>query len=418
MYIQRALEDTVRKASASFPVMLVTGPRQVGKSTMLERLAEPNRKIVTLDDPDIRYLAKSDPALFLQRYTPPVLIDEIQYAAAELFPYIKMAVDKSKRNGDFWITGSQAFVMMQNVSESLAGRVGIINLLGLSTNEINAVSSEVFTTDSDRLMKRIEKAKKFDLNSLYFRIFKGSMPKLYADNNVDLEMYYRSYIDSYLKRDIKDLTQVADEMAFYNFMTVVAARTAKPVVYDEIARECGISSPTAKKWLSILMSSHIIALVQPYYNNLLKRVTKTPMLHFLDTGLCAHLLKWGNPEALERGAMSGAFFESYVFSEIYKSYLNAGKEPPIYYYRDKDKKEIDLIIYENGALYPIEIKKSASPGKDAIKHFGVLESVTEPEKFGELSQTKMKIGNGAVVCMANDLLPIDAKNWYVPAWMI
>ena len=418
MYIQRALEDTVRKASASFPVMLVTGPRQVGKSTMLERLAEPNRKIVTLDDPDIRYLAKSDPALFLQRYTPPVLIDEIQYAAAELFPYIKMAVDKSKRNGDYWITGSQAFVMIQNVSESLAGRVGIINLLGLSTNEINAVSSEVFTTDSDRLMKRIETAKKFDLNSLYFRIFKGSMPKLYADNNVDLEMYYRSYIDSYLKRDIKDLTQVADEMAFYNFMTVVAARTAKPVVYDEIARECGISSPTAKKWLSILMSSHIIALVQPYYNNLLKRVTKTPMLHFLDTGLCAHLLKWGNPEALERGAMSGAFFESYVFSEIYKSYLNAGKEPPIYYYRDKDKKEIDLIIYENGALYPIEIKKSASPGKEAIKHFGVLEPVTEPEKFGELSQTKMKIGNGAVVCMANDLLPIDAKNWYVPAWMI
>ncbi len=385
---------------------------------MLERLAEPNRKIVTLDDPDVRYLAKSDPALFLQRYTPPVLIDEIQYAAAELFPYIKMAVDKSKRNGDFWIIGSQAFVTMQNVSESLAGRVGIINLLGLSTNEINAVSSEVFTTDSDRLMKRIEKAKKFDLNSLYFRIFKGSMPKLYADNNVDLEMYYRSYIDSYLKRDIKDLTQVADEMAFYNFMTVVAARTAKPVVYDEISRECGISSPTAKKWLSILMSSHIIALVHPYYNNLLKRVTKMPMLHFLDTGLCAHLLKWGNPEALERGAMSGAFFESYVFSEIYKSYLNAGKEPPIYYYRDKDKKEIDLIIYENGTLYPIEIKKSASPGKDAIKHFDVLESVTEPEKFGELTQTKMKIGNGAVVCMANDLLPIDAKNWYVPAWMI
>ena len=418
MYIQRALEDTVRKASATFPVMLVTGPRQVGKSTMLERLAEPNRKIVTLDDPDIRYLAKSDPALFLQRYTPPVLIDEIQYAAAELFPYIKMAVDKSKRNGDFWITGSQAFVMMQNVSESLAGRVGIINLLGLSTSEINAVSSEVFTTDSESLMKRIEKARKYDLNDLYSRIFKGSMPKLYADDNVDLEMYYRSYIDSYLKRDIKDLTQVADEMAFYNFMTVVAARTAKPVVYDEIARECGISSPTAKKWLSILMSSHIIALVQPYYNNLLKRVTKMPLLHFLDTGLCAHLLKWGNPEALERGAMSGAFFESYVFSEIYKSYLNAGKEPPIYYYRDKDKKEIDLLIYENGTLYPIEIKKSASPGKDAIKHFGVLEPVTEPEKFGELSQTKMKIGNGAVVCMANDLLPIDAKNWYVPAWMI
>lgn len=417
MYIKRAVEDTIRNVAATFPVLLVTGPRQVGKSTMLETLAEPDRKIVTLDDPDIRYLAKSDPALFIQRYTPPILIDEIQYAT-ELLPYIKMAVDKSKRNGDYWLTGLQAFLLMKNVSETLAGRVGIINLLGLSTSEIHGILSEVFTTDTERLMKRTGEVKKLTLNDIYSRIFKGSMPKLYADGNVDIETYYRSYVDTCLKRDIKDLTQVADEMAFYNFMTVVAARTAKPVVYEEIASECGITSPTAKKWLSILVSSHIIAIVRPYHNNVLKRVTKMPLLHFLDTGLCAYLLKWGNPEALEKGAMSGAFFESYVFSEIYKSYLNAGKEPPIFYYRDKDKKEIDLLIYENGTLYPIEVKKSASPGKDAIKHFNVLEPVTEPEKFGDLSQSKINIGNGVVVCMANDLLPIDTKNWYVPAWLI
>jgi predicted AAA+ superfamily ATPase len=417
MYITRAAEDTVRKVSATFPIMLVTGPRQAGKSTMLEALAEPGRKLVTLDDPDVRFLAKTDPALFMQRYTPPVLIDEIQYATG-LLPYIKMAVDKAKRNGDYWLTGSQPFIMMKNVSETLAGRVGIINLLGLSTSEITGIPSEVFTTDANRLMNRLGKAKNLSLSELYTRIFKGSMPKLYADEAVDSETYYRSYIDTYLKRDIKDLTQVADETAFFNFLTLVAARTAAPVVYQEIAGECGISSPTAKKWLSVLASSHIIALVQPYHNNVLKRVTKMPLLHFLDTGLCAHLLKWGNPETLEKGAMAGAFFESYVFSEIYKSYLNAGREPPLFYYRDKDKKEIDLLIYENATLYPIEIKKSASPGKEALKNFKVLAPVTEPEKFGGLAQLKITIGNGAVICLAGDLLPIDANNWRVPAWLL
>ncbi len=417
MYIQRAVEDTVKKIALSFPVMLVTGPRQVGKSTLLAQLAERERKIVTLDDPDVRYLAKTDPALFMQRYTPPVLIDEIQYAT-ELLPYVKMAVDSSKRNGEYWITGSQSFVMMRDVSETLAGRVGIINLLGLSTSEIFGIPSRVFRTDPDELINRIHEAKKLGINELFARIFKGSMPRLYAGNSIDLETFYRSYTDTYLKRDIKDLTQVADEMAFYNFMTVVAARTARPVVYDELAKESGISAPTAKKWLSILMTSRIIALVQPFHSNVLKRVTKMPLLHFLDTGLCAYLLKWGNPEALERGAMSGAFFESYVFSEIYKSYLNAGKEPPVYYYRDKDKNEIDLLLYENGTLYPIEIKKAASPGRDAIKNFRLLKPATEPGKYGEADGMKTMIGHGAVICMANELLPIDKNNWTVPAWLI
>lgn len=267
-------------------------------------------------------------------------------------------------------------------------------------------------------MNRIDEVSRQGLNEIYARIFKGSMPALYANDEIDWETYYLSYVNTYLQRDIKDLTQVADEMSFYNFMMVVAARTSKPISYDEIAKDAGISPPTAKKWLSILVSSHIIALVQPYHNNILKRVIKMPQLHFLDTGMCAYLLKWGNPEALEKGAMSGAFFESYVFSEIYKSYLNAGKEPPVFYYRDKDKKEIDLLLLQNGVLYPIEVKKSASPEKEAIKHFNVLKPVTEPEKFGKLEQYKMEIGTGAVICMINDLLPIDEKNWYVPVWLI
>lgn len=422
-YIKRAAEAAIQKFSNMFPVLLVTGPRQVGKTTLLQKLAQDQkeigieRKYVTLDDPDIRYLAKNDPALFLQRYSPPVLIDEIQYAT-ELLPYIKMSVDRSRQKGDYWLTGSQVFRLMKNVSESLAGRVCIVNLLGLSDAEIYQTPSEPFSTDTDYLMKRTSVAKPRGLNEIYQRIFKGSMPELYAEETIDWDIYYRSYVDTYLQRDIRDLAQVTDEMQFYNFMTIVAAHTSKPVVYQELASAAGISAPTAKKWLSILVSSHIVALVQPYYNNVLKRVVKMPLLHFLDTGLVAYLLRWGTPEALERGAMSGAIFESYVFSEIYKSYLNAGKEPPVFYYRDKDQREIDLLIYQNGILSPVEIKKAASPGKTAIKNFRVLDQVGTVEPFDGLETLKVEIGTGSVVCLAADLLPIDDKNWYVPVWLI
>lgn len=423
VYIKRAAEAEVKRVSKMFPVLLVTGPRQVGKTTLLQMLAQSEaeqgvkRKYVTLDDPDVRRLAQTDPALFLQRYEPPVLIDEIQYAT-ELLPYIKISVDRSKRKGDFWLTGSQAFRLMRDVSESLAGRVGIINLLGLSDAEIYQTANEPFTTDAARLRQRLEAAKPRGVNEIYARIFRGSMPQLYAEPEMDWETYYRSYVDTYLQRDIRDLTQVADEMQFYNFMTIAAAHTAKPVVYEELANEAGVSAPTAKRWISALVSSHIIALVQPYANNALKRVVKRPLLHFLDTGLAAYLLRWGSPEALERGAMSGAFFESYVFAEIYKSYLNAGREPPVYYYRDKDQKEIDLLLYKNGAVCPIEVKKAASPGKTAIKNFGVLQPITKPESFGGIDSLKTQIGTGSVICMAADLLPIDANNWYVPVWLL
>lgn len=417
MYINRAIENRIIQTSQSFPVVLVTGPRQVGKTTMLQRLGGSERNYVTLDDPDARFLAKTDPAMFLARYETPVTIDEIQYAP-EILPYIKMGVDRSRRNGDYWLTGSQIFHTMKNVSESLAGRVGILNLLGLSNSEINETPSEAFTTSPGRLTARLKTVQKMTLNEIYGRIFRGSSPALYVNPNTNLGTFYSSYISTYLQRDIRDLTQVADEMAFYNFMACVAARTSKPVIYDEIAKDAGISAPTAKKWLSILVSSHIVALVQPYHNNVLKRVVKTPVLHFLDTGLCAYLLKWGSPEILERGAMSGAFFESFVFSEIYKSYLNNAKEPPIFYYRDKDQKEIDLLLFQDGTLYPIEIKKAASPGSEAVKHFKVLAPVTEPEKFGALEQYKLEIGEGSVICMAGDLLPADRKNWFVPVWLI
>lgn len=418
MYIERTIESVVRNVSETFPALLLTGPRQVGKSTLLEKLAEPGRKRVTLDNPTVRALARSDPELFLQRYAPPVLIDEVQYAP-ELFPYIKIIVDKRKKSGDFWLTGSQMFRMMKNVTESLAGRAGIIPMLGLSGSEIDGYHRSAFEVDIPALAERMQDARAMNVSEVFDRIFLGSMPRLYEVENVNRELYFESYLDTYLSRDIRDLEQVADETSYMGFLKIVAARTATNVNYEALAQEAGISAPTAKKWLSILVSCGIVALIEPYANNALKRVIKTPRMYFLDTGLCAHLLGWGSASVLESSAMSGAFFETWVVSEIYKSYLNAGKRPPLYFYRDSNRKEIDLIIYKDGTVYPIEIKKSSAPA-NATKNFSVLKPIETAADNGPDGLAKMKtsIGTGAVVCLASDILPIDRKNWYIPAWII
>ncbi|OPL08321.1 MAG: ATPase [delta proteobacterium ML8_F1] len=404
MFIKRALESVVKEVSNTYPVLLVTGPRQVGKTTLLERVADDHRKHVSLDDPVARRLAIEEPLLFLQRYEPPVIIDEIQYAPG-LLPYIKLHVDKNKTMGDFWLTGSQMFQMMKGVSESLAGRVGILPMQGLSLSELKEVANEPYTTDVKRLLNRLKIAKKMNLTDIYKVIYKGSMPLLHTTEQ-SVERFYASYVDTYIHRDIRDLKQVADEIQFHRFLTACAARTSQMVNYSELAKDVGISSPTAKSWLSLLVSSGIIVLVEPYFNNALKRIIKAPNMYFMDTGLCAYLTRWTSSESLEVSAMSGAFFETFVVSEIIKSYLNAGKRPPVYYYRDSDQKEIDLMIENNGILQPIEIKKSANPGKDAGRHFSVLEKVDKES------------AEGSIICMSEDLVPISRKNWAVPVWLI
>jgi len=420
MFYARSIEARLRSISDTFPVLVLTGPRQVGKTTLLQSMAEAGRKYVALDNPTDRALAKSEPELFLQRYSPPVIIDEVQYAP-ELFDYIKIHADTKKNCGDYWLTGSQTFHMMKNVTESLAGRAGIVRMLGLSNSEIDATFFSPFRVDPQDLIVRMDTAVRLALPEVFQRIFRGSFPRLYEIPDVDRKLFYESLLETYISRDVKDLTQVADELSFLKFVNVIAARTATNVNFDTLANETGISAPTAKHWLSILVTSGLVALIQPYANNALKRTIKAPRMYFMDTGLCAYLTRMNSPEFLEGSAMDGAFFETWVVSEIYKSFLNNGERPPLFFYRDQNKKEIDLLIYENNTINPVEIKKGAAP-KDAIKNFSVLKPIAEDpgdeDRFSGAAHLKTEIGLGAVVCLASNVLPIDKKNWYVPAWLI
>lgn len=397
MYFKRTLSESLEKATKTFPVVFITGPRQVGKTTILEHCSQDDRTYVSLDDPQIRFFAKNDPALFFQRYKTPILIDEIQYAP-ELFSYIKMIVDKEKKSGLFWLTGSQQFHLMKNISESLAGRVAILDLQGLSQSEkYNKPLHPPFLPANN-----LEKVAEMDLKSVYEVILKGSYPALYAQKDIDRVLFYSSYLRTYLERDVRDLLKISDEQKFITFLKVAAARTGQLLNYADIARDVDVSQNTVKSWISILQTSGLIYLLHPYYTNITSRVIKTPKLYFLDTGLCCYLAGWNNSETLETSAMSGAIFETYVVSEIIKSYWHNGKQIQIYFYRDKEKKEIDVLIEENGILYPIEIKKSANPTIKDIKNFSILNSI---------SKTR---GLGAVICFSNNYLPLTSDVIVIP----
>jgi hypothetical protein len=394
MYIKRTIEKSIERANKFFPVVLVTGPRQVGKTTVLQNCETQPRTYVSLDTLENRELAKNDPTLFLQRYPAPVLIDEIQYAP-ELFPYIKASVDKEKKSGMYWLTGSQQFHLMKNVSESLAGRVGILQLEGLSQDEKNGHPDvPPFLPTEEYIKTKVHSAAETDLLKIYELIWKGSYPKLYPADSDYWAVFYESYMQTYIERDIKALSAVGNELDFVKFMRALAARTGEMLNYSELANNVGVSQPTIKSWLSILQASGLVYILRPYYNNVGNRFIKTPKVYFMDTGLACYLTGWKTPEVLESGAMSGNMFETYVVSEIIKSYWHNGKQPDIYHYRDKDKREIDVLLHENGTLYPIEIKKKSNPDKGDIKAFNVIETL------------KQKRGSGAVVCMALTHLPL------------
>ena len=417
MYVDRAIESVVKRCSEQFRVVLVTGPRQVGKTTMLKRLAEDEakqgkpRNYITLDNTLYRGMAKNDPKMFLQEFAPPILIDEIQYCP-ELLPYIKIYADEHEERGQIWLTGSQPFHLMKNVSESLAGRVGIIEMLGLSLAEVQKRETLAFMTEKDQLIKRDYHECKLDINGLYEHVYYGSLPDARTFDSDMLDRFFESYIDTYLLRDIKDLNNVSDELKFRNFMQICASLTGQTVNYSQIARLCDIDSKTAKSWMSILISSYVVKLVQPYYNNLIKRVTKQPVMHFLDTGLASYLAGWRSIESLSRGQMSGHILESFAYTEILKSYINSGAmRPGIYFLRTTDQKEIDLLLQYDGKLHPVEVKRSSSVGKKAIKQFDLLDNLNEGE-------VPIERGDGCVLCMTDELYPIEKDVFAFPLWGI
>lgn len=405
-YISRNLEKVVSEVTKEYPIVLVTGPRQVGKTTMLQKLMEgTDRSYVSLDDLNERNLAKTDPELFLQLHKPPVLIDEVQYAP-ELFTYIKIIVDKNHNPGDFWLTGSQMFKMMRGVQESLAGRVAVLSLTSLSQAEICNGQMEPFTIDMDALVSRSKERKPADTRDIFARIFRGSMPAIVSGQNSNSQIFYSSYLTTYIERDVKELSDAIDSLKFLHFITAVAARCGQMLNVADIARDADINQKQVKDWLGILETLGIIFYLHPYSNNLLKRLVKTPKLYFYDTGLVCYLTKWSSAETLESGAMNGAILENYVVAEIRKTYLSSGKEPFMYYYRDKDAKEIDIVLEHDDVLNPIEIKKSSNPGPELIKVFKLLDKA---------SATRSK---GAVICMKPELSAIDRENYIVPIWMI
>ena len=410
MYITRNIEQTINRISNQFKVLLLTGARQVGKTTLLKHLAQDSRRAyVTLDDLAVRSLALSDPALFLQRYTPPLLIDEIQYAP-QLLSYIKMYADNGAKNGDIWLTGSQRLPLMQGVTESLAGRVGIIDLQGLSANEINGTDkTDPFLPEVELLFNRMNNAKKQSLKEIYKLIWQGSMPAMYNGGEQDWQSYYASYVQTFLQRDVMKLLQINDEIVFFRFLCAAAGQTGKMINYAELAKAAEISAPTAKQWIKTLEAAGIIYLLQPFMPPGAKYIVKAPKLYFFDTGLAAYLTRWLNADALEAGAASSEFFETWVVTEIYKSYANKGIVPPLYYLRNFNGKEIELIIWQNGTAYPVAIKKSAYPNT-AVKIFAILEPVS--------ADAKIQIGAGGIVCLIDDLLPASDSLYYIPAWVL
>jgi predicted AAA+ superfamily ATPase len=405
-YIARNLEKVVLEVTKEYPVVLVTGPRQVGKTTMLQKLMEgTDRNYVSLDDLNERNLAKTDPEMFLQLHKPPILIDEVQYAP-ELFVYIKIHVDKYHNAGDFWLTGSQVFKLMSGIQESLAGRVAVLSLTSLSQAEICGGEMQPFTLDIEKLSARRKERTAADTGVIFDWIFRGSMPAIVSEKNSNSRIFYSSYLTTYIERDVREVSDAIDSLTFLHFITAVAARCGQILNIAEIARDADINQKQAKNWLGVLETLGLIFYLHPYSNNMLKRLVKTPKLYFYDTGLVCYLTKWSSAETLQSGAMNGAILENYVVAEIRKTYLNCGKDPYMYYYRDKDAREIDIILEHDGVLNPIEIKKSANPGSELIKVFKLLD------------KSSAKRSKGAVVCMKPELSAIDRENYIIPVWMI
>lgn len=410
MYIERKIEKIIKNRSTYFKVLVLIGSRGVGKSTLLKHLIGNTKSIyVSLDDLMARNLALTDPALFLQRYKPPILIDEIQYAP-QLLNHIKSYTEQHNFNGCIWITSSIRLPVLDDVKKIFGDLVDVIDLQCLSLNEINQTKDLGFFLPShNNLVSRAKATVPFSLKEIYKIIWQGSMPVLNNNSDVEWQAFYAFYVQALIQQDVMKILQINDEMVFFKFLCAAAAQTGRIVNYAELAKAAEISAPTAKQWVKTLEAIGIIYMLQPFNPPGSKYVVRAPKLYFCDTGLAVYLTSWNNPEALETGAMSNEFFETWVVMEIYKSYSNNGLVPPLYYLRNFNGKELDLIIYENGIAYPVAISKSTLPNK-MLKTFAILTPVA--------NDAQIKIGEGAIICFADGLIKASENISYVPAWMI
>ena len=406
-YIHRTLEQKIMDISRDYSCLLLIGPRQVGKTTMLEHLMEGSgRQKVTLDDVENRRLAQSDPALFLEMHPAPVLIDEVQYAP-QLFSYIKINVDNGAAPGSYWLTGSQAFQLMELAQESLAGRTAIVHMSALSQSELYGDgTTEPLSLKLENLNRRKEHLSSCNSMEMFERIWNGGMPGHRSGRFTDRDVFYSSYIQTYINRDVSDMIPGVDKLLFADFIRAAACRVGQMLNTHDIAQDVGVSDDTAKRWLQVLEKSEVVFYLRPYSNNLLKRTVKTPKMYFFDTGLAAYLTKYSNPEILMNGAINGAILENYTVAEIRKTWLNSAKECLLHYYRDKDTNEIDMVIEADGELHPLEIKKSTNPGTELASAFKVLDKGSVPR------------GAGAILCLREEISAIDRNTFILPIWMI
>lgn len=395
MYITRYIERHITRVSKSFPVLLVTGARQVGKTTLMKELASRegfDRGYVSLDEFGPRAMAQDDPALFWQRYRAPVVIDEIQQAPG-LLDYLKPIVDLNERQGAYWLTGSQSFPVMKDVSESLAGRVCVVTLMGLSAGEAARREPAELPFRPDRQTDHSPGAPT-DLMTVFQAITRGGFPRLARPDAPPLESFYDSYLQTYIERDVRSLINITNLAAFRRFLRVLAARTGQLLNISDAARDVGVAVSTAKEWLHLLEATHQVYLLRPYFENLGKRQIKTPKLYFIETGLACHLTGWRTAEAASASAMAGPLLETYVVSELLKCYRHRGREAPIWFFRDKEKNEVDVVIAEDGLLFPVEVKLSATPDGTALSGIRAL------------GRTGRKLGRGAVLCLTTTTFPL------------
>ncbi|MBO7525552.1 MAG: ATP-binding protein [Clostridia bacterium] len=402
MYIRRHVEGVIKRSFGTYPAVLVTGPRQVGKSTVLKNMY-PDVEYETLDDVNTIRAISSDPTGYLRLKGTPFLIDEVQ-KIPDLFGSLKYVIDKEKSDGMYLLTGSQKFALMKGVSESLSGRISVIDLLGLSFREINGDGFDKPFLPTQEYLQIRKPITSRNVSDVWKIIHKGSMPALYEDSERDWEKYYSDYVNTYIERDVFSLLQIGDRLTFMQFMVSLAGRTGELLNMDSLAKDIGVSSPTVKRWLSVLQASNVVYLLQPFSLNTTKRVVKTPKVYFTDTGLVCYLCRWLTTETLINGAQAGSIFETYVVSEIIKSYYNSGKTPNLYFFRNGDGQEVDLVFYENGKIYPVEIKKTASPSIKDINGFKVLYSY----------YPTVEVSEGGIICNAESILPLGQGNKIIP----